>query len=149
MYTNCSFSGHRVLDSSFDEGLLDRVILNLIKSGTRNFYCGMAMGFDLIAAEIVLRYKESYDIRLCACVPCEEQSKFYSIKDKGRYEKILCACDEKIVFSQEYVEGCMQERDRFMVDNSDVLVCYLRKNRGGTFYTVNYARKHDKKIIEL
>ena len=43
----------------------------------------------------------------------------------------------------------MFERDRYLVDNSDLLVCFLRKNRGGTFYTVNYARKKGKKIIEL
>ena len=149
MYTNCAFTGHRILDSRLDVNLLDRVILNLIKSGTRNFYCGMATGFDMLAAEIVLRYKESYNLNLCACIPCEAQSKYYSVKDKRRYEKILCASDEKIVFSSEYVEGCMQERDRFLVDNCDVIVCYLRKKYGGTYYTVNYAKTQDKKIIEL
>ena len=149
MYKNCAFTGHRQLDSRFDRNLLDRVILNLIKSGARNFYCGMAMGFDMIAAEIVLKYRESYPVRLCACVPCGEQSKFFSLKDRVRYEKILCAADEKIVFSPEYVDGCMQERDRFLVDNCDVLVCYLRKTCGGTYYTVNYAKKQNKKLIEV
>ena len=149
MYKNCAFTGHRQLDSRFDRNLLDRVILNLIKSGARNFYCGMAMGFDMIAAEIVLKYRESYPVRLCACVPCGEQSKFFSLKDRERYEKILCAADEKIVFSPEYVDGCMQERDRFLVDNCDVLVCYLRKTGGGTYYTVNYAKKQNKKLIEV
>lgn len=149
MYNNCAFTGHRVLDSRFDEELLDRVILNLIKSGTRNFYCGMALGFDMQAAEIVLRHKKNYDVRLCACIPCEEQNKYYSEKDKRRYENILSACDEKIVFSYEYVEGCMQERDRFLVDNCDVLVCFLRKKSGGTHYTVKYAKQQAVKIIEL
>ena len=149
MYKNCSFTGHRVLDSRFDPMLLDRVVINLIKSGARNFYCGMATGFDMESAEVVLKYKEIYNLRLCACIPCEEQSRYYSVKDKKRYEKILCACDEKIVFSEEYNSWCMQERDRFLVDNCDVLVAYLRKKSGGTYYTVNYAKKTDKKIIEL
>lgn len=149
MYKNCAFTGHRALDSRFNRELLDRVILNLIKSGTRNFYCGMAIGFDMQAAEAVLRYKESYDIKLCACIPCEAQSKYFSAKEKERYEKILCACDEKIVLSTEYTPGCMQERDRFLVDNCDVLVAYLRKKYGGTYYTVSYAEKQNKKIIEL
>lgn len=149
MYTNCAFTGHRVLDSQFDVTLLDRVILNLIKSGARNFYCGMAIGFDTEAAEIVLRYKKSYDIRLCACIPCETQSKYFSVKEKRRYEEILSSCDEKIVFYPEYTPGCMQKRDRFLVDNCDVLVAFLRKKYGGTYYTVNYAKKHGKKIIEL
>lgn len=149
MYLNCSFTGHRILDSRFDEKLLERVILNLIKSGARNFYCGMAMGFDMLSAEIVIRYKKEYNLKLIACIPCEVQSKYYSAKEKRRYENILCACDEKIVFSLEYNPGCMQERDRFLVDNCDVLLCYLRKKSGGTYYTVNYAKKQDKKIIEI
>lgn len=149
MYTNCAFTGHRVLDRMFDANLLDRVILNLIKSGTRNFYCGMATGFDMLSAEIVIKYKESFDIRLCACVPCKEQNKYYSAKDKRRYDNIFSACDEKIVFYEEYTSGCMQERDRFLVDNCDVLVSYLRRKYGGTYYTVGYAKKQDKKIIEL
>lgn len=149
MYKNCAFTGHRVLDSGFSAELLDRVILNLIKTGAKNFYCGMATGFDMICAEIVLRHKKNYDIRLCACIPCEAQSKYYGAKDKLRYEKILSACDERITLYQEYNAGCMQERDRFLVDNSDVIVCYLRKKYGGTYYTVNYAKKCGKKIIEL
>ena len=149
MYKNCAFTGHRELDSRFDSKLLDRVVLNLIKSGARNFYCGMAIGFDMEAGEVVLKYKDSYNLRLCACIPCEGQSRYYSLKDRERYEKILRNCDEKIVFSEEYNDGCMQERDRFLVDNCDVIVCYLRKNSGGTYYTVNYAKKSGKKIIEL
>lgn len=149
MYTNCAFTGHRVLDSRFDINLLERVILNLIKSGARNFYCGMATGFDMNAAEIIVRYKKEYGLYLCACIPCEGQSKYYSATDKGRYENILCACDEKIVLFPDYVEGCMQMRDRLLVDKCDVLVCYLRRKRGGTYYTVNYAKKQNKKIIEL
>ena len=103
MYKSCAFTGHRVIDSGFNAELLDRVILNLIKSGARNFYCGMATGFDMLAAETVLRYKAMYGVRLCACIPCEAQNKYYSAKDKERYENILCACDEKIVLSSEYV----------------------------------------------
>ncbi len=149
MYTNCSFTGHRALQRDFDVNILDRVILNLIKSGARNFYCGMAIGFDMQAAEIVLEYKKKYPVRLCACVPCMAQSKYFSEKDKLRYEKIIGASDEIIVFSSEYNSWCMQERDRFLVDNCDVLISYLRKKYGGTYYTVNYAKKLGTKIIEL
>lgn len=149
MYKNCAFTGHRELGSDFDINLLDRVILNLIKSGARNFYCGMAVGFDTEAAEIVMRYKKKYALRLIACIPCEAQSKYFSAANKRRYENILGACDEKIVFSTVYNSWCMHERDRFMVDNCDVLICYLRKKYGGTSYTVNYAKDCGVNVIEL
>lgn len=149
MYENCAFTGHRILEKNFDYNLLDKVILNLIKGGTKNFFCGMAMGFDLAAAESVLQYKKDFEINLIACIPCLDQEKKYSQKNKERYLKILENCIRKIVLSEEYYDGCMFVRDRYMVDNCNVLVTYQRRKSGGTSYTVNYAKSKDVNIIEL
>ncbi len=149
MSKNCAFSGHRHSVKELDLNLLDRVILNLIKNGARNFYCGMAVGFDLAAAESVLNYKKDYNVKLFACIPCEGQSDGYSQINKRRYDDILRRCDGEIVLSDEYHRGCMLARDRFLVENCGVLVSFLRKEKGGTYYTVNYARQKNIKIIEL
>ncbi len=143
----CSFSGHREM-VDLDYFLLDRVIKNLINEGCYKFFCGMAKGFDLAAAESVLAQRKK-GVQLVALVPCAEQSRYYSAVDKARYDRILRECDETITFSETYFKGCMQQRDRFLADNCDVLVCYLRKKSGGTYYTVSYARKKGVKIIEL
>lgn len=149
MTKSCAFTGHRDL-VNLDVNLLDSVVKNLIISGCKRFLCGMAVGFDLAAAESVIALKKKYpEIELVACVPCEGQSLFYSHTDKKRYERILKNCSEISVLSENYYEGCMLARDRYMVDNCDVVVSYLRKKSGGTFYTVNYAKSHGKKIIEL
>jgi hypothetical protein len=34
----------------------------------------------------------------------------------------------------------MMVRNRFMVDNSNLCIAYLRKNIGGTAYTVHYSQ---------
>lgn len=150
MANTAAFSGHRNLkDTGFDSGLLERVIRELINNGTKTFLCGMAVGFDLSAAETVLSYKEKEEIKLIACLPCPNQSERYSSANKLLYEKILNSCDEVVTVCPEYTNGCMFERDRYMVDNSDLIVSFLRKEKGGTFYTVNYARRQNKKIIEL
>lgn len=147
--SSCSFTGHREL-ADLDVALLDRVIKNLIISGCTRFLCGMAQGFDLTAAESVLALKKEYPkVELVACVPCDGQSRYYSSADRARYDRVLKSCSEVIVLSEDYYQGCMHVRDRFMVDNSDVVVCYLRKKSGGTYYTVKYAKTHDKKVIEL
>ncbi len=145
----CSFSGHRELDADFDRSLLERVVESLIKRGTDTFLCGMARGFDLAAAETVLKFKEKYGVKLVACIPYEGQADYFSSSDRERYENILRYCDEKRVFAEKYNRYCMFARDRYMADNSSVLVCYLRKNSGGTFYTVNYAKKTGLKVIEI
>lgn len=149
MNKSCAFSGHRYGLEEFDVNLLDRVIKNLIISGTDTFYCGMAVGFDLAAAESVLSLKKIYPVRLIACIPCEGQNDSFSGHDRTRYERILKNCDEQIFLAPRYYKGCMQERDKFMVDNCDILVCFLRKSDGGTYYTVNYAKKKGLKIIEV
>ena len=35
----------------------------------------------------------------------------------------------------------------FMVDNASVLVAYLRQNKGGTAFTVNYAKSKNIDVI--
>ena len=145
----CAFTGHRVM-KDLDINLLDRVIENLIKGGCKRFLCGMARGFDLTAAESVLQLKKTYpDIELIACVPCEGQSDDYTSSDKARYLRILENCKEVIVLSDEYYKGCMMVRNRFMVDNCDVVISYLRRKFGGTYYTIKYAESSEKKVISL
>lgn len=148
---SCAFSGHRLLGSDFDGELLERIIFRLIKRGFNTFYCGMAMGFDLFAGETVVKLREQYgaEVRLIACIPHPCQSEKFSYRDKVRYAALLSQCDEKIIFSDRYVPGCMHARDRYMVDNSSAIVCYLRKTRGGTYYTVNYARMSGINVIEI
>ncbi len=146
----CAFTGHRILSNTdFDELLLKRVIENLIKTGTKKFLCGMAIGFDLKCAQAVVELKEKYEIKLVGCLPCANQSERFSQNNKRLYKEMISACDEVIVLEPVYVNGCMQRRNRFLVDNCDVLISFLRSKSGGTLYTVNYARRAGKKIIEL
>ena len=145
----CAFTGHRILSDDYDPDLLKKVITNLAKTGVKRFLCGMAIGFDMEAAKAVLSLKKKLKLELVACLPCEGQDARFSAKNKELYKSILEKCDEVITLEPAYVSGCMHRRDRYLVDNSDILVCFLRRMSGGTYYTVNYARRKNKKIIEL
>lgn len=146
----CAFTGHRNLNEyCLDYKLLDRVVINLLKTGTTGFLCGMALGFDIAAAESVLSYKDDYGAKLTACLPCADQCHGFSERSKQKYFEVLERCDEVITLAPSYFSGCMHARDRYMVENSEILVSFLRKQSGGTFYTVSYAKKLGKKIIEL
>ena len=59
------------------------------------------------------------------------------------------SADDKIVLSQEYTPTCMQERNQYMVDNSGVVLAYLRRKSGGTFNTVKYAKQQSVPIIKI
>ena len=81
-------------------------------------------------------------IKLVACIPCYGQEKNFSEKDKTRYVRILKKADEKIVLSDTYFKGCMQNRDRYMADRADILLTYCKKEVGGTAFTVKYYKKN-------
>jgi uncharacterized phage-like protein YoqJ len=145
---SCAFTGHREVNDYLDGQLLEKCLKNLIDQGVNTFYNGMAKGFDLLAAELVLKLKRTYpQIKLIACIPCLGQEKSYSDEDKSRYAAILEKCDDIKIISRTYYTGCMFARDRYMVDNSDYLVALLRHTHGGTYYTVSYAKSKNKPII--
>lgn len=148
----CAFTGHRELGDDFSKSKLKKQIRSCIEGGVTTFFSGMAMGFDLIATELVLELKKKHpDVKLVACVPCLEQEKYYSEADKARYVKCLKKADEVVVVSEQYFRGCMQKRDRYMADHADVLIAYCRKSKGGTAYTLSYFKKthSDVRIIYL
>ena len=128
---SCVFTGHRELEEDFSVRQLRSVIEEVVKGGVTDFYNGMAKGFDLTAATVVVKLKKKYpQIRLIACVPCYGQEKYFSEKDKKTYVSILKKADEKIILSPSYYRGCMQVRDRYMVERADVMIAYCKKRKG-------------------
>ena len=143
----CAFTGHRQMEDNFDVFRLEEIITSYIEEGYTTFLCGMAVGFDMLAAEIVLKLKNVFpELKLIACIPCEGQSKYFSAADKQRYKSILQQCGEVRILSDKYYRGCMQARDRYMVENSRLVIAYKRVNEGGTYYTLNYALSLNKRI---
>ncbi len=148
------FSGHRKLPQDCTElrANLEKAIITLIEQGVVFFGSGAALGFDQEAATIVLKLKENYPhIRLIMVLPClpEEQSLKWNEEQKRRYYELLDKADKVRVLSPRYTSSYMLERNRHLVDNSGYLICYLRENSGGTFYTVNYAERQGLKILRL
>ncbi|MBQ8249137.1 MAG: DUF1273 family protein [Clostridia bacterium] len=151
-YTVC-FTGHRQIPSGEYETLAARlreVVARLIERGFCYFGVGGALGFDTLAAETVLDFKEKYPyIKLILVLPCRDQTRYWSDHDKERYEHICSRADKVTCFYDKYRRGCMHERNRHLVDHSSVCVCYLTHYGGGTDYTVSYAEKLGVEIINL
>ena len=145
----CVFTGHRQLDDDFSKLRLKKSIEQLIKNGVDTFYNGMAIGFDLCAAECLLSLKKKYpQVKLIACIPCYGQDRYFSDADKKRYVKILKKADESVILSDHYYQGCMQQRDKYMVERSDCMIAYCNKSTGGAAYTVKiFEKRHPDGLI--
>ena len=140
--TTCAFTGHREFYDGFSPRKLKKQIKHMILQGVTTFYNGMAMGFDLLAAEKVLELKKQFpQVKLSLCIPCYNQERNFSESDKLRYQKIYKKADEKVLLSDSYYRGCMQVRNKYMVDRADALIAYCVKESGGAAYTVAYFKK--------
>ena len=120
------------------------------ENGVTVFYAGGAIGFDALASEAVIeRRTEHPSIRLVIVMPHKEQAKRWSAEEKTQHEHIKGSADEVICLAEHYYQGCMQRRNRYMVDCSSICICYLTQDTGGTAYTVKYARKQGLSVINL
>ena len=100
----------------------------------------------------ILDLKEEFPhIKLILVLPCppEEQTLKWSSEQRRTYYDILSKADKVRILSEKYTKSCMLDRNRHLVNNSGYLVCYLRENKGGTFYTLNYAATQNISIIRL
>lgn len=149
----CCFTGHRSIPAGELCELKEKLyntVKKLISDGITDFYTGGALGFDTLAALTVLKLRKEYThISLHIIVPCENQEKKWSSENKELYRKINERADEVKILSPVYFSGCMQIRNRHMVDSSSICVAYLKEKTGGTASTVRYAEKQGKVIINL
>ena len=158
--TTVCFTGHRSqkLPWAFNEAdgrckimkeKLRKEIVKAIQRGYRTFLCGMAIGFDMISAETVLSLKEEYpDIKLIGALPCRTQDCKWSYKDRMRYRGLLSKLDGIRCIYDEYIGSeCMLERNRYMVNNSSLMIALFNGKAGGTKSTIEFARKQGLEIV--
>lgn len=157
----CCFTGHRPskLPWGTDEGdprcaALKRRLTDAVEAayaeGFRHFITGMALGCDLYFAEIVLRLREQRpDVSLEAAVPCPTQADGWPPADRRRYRRILDRCDYETVVQDHYSPGCMQRRNRYMVDHSALLIAVYDGVSGGTRHTLEYAIRQKVPFLDI
>jgi uncharacterized phage-like protein YoqJ len=98
---------------------------------------GMALGWDQAFAVAALRL----DIPLIAAVPFEGHEKRWPDKSVQRHREILAAASVVHVVSEYPGSRAMDLRNRWMVDNSDLVCAMWDGSWGGTFNCIQYVRR--------
>lgn len=93
--------------------------------------------------------RKTKKITLECVIPFPGQADSWEKADQRRRYNILTAADKAVITSEQYNRGCFFTRNRYMVDNADVVVCAFNGKSGGTAYTVDYALKQNKIVIQI
>ncbi len=151
----CFFTGHRTIPNSkvgeVSKRTCEQIYLHAAQ-GYTNFICGGAVGFDTIAAVQVAKVKAGgAPIRLILALPCRDQTSVWQDTEMLRlYQRIKGVADEIIYVSDLYHDGCMKERNQFMVDASSACIAYFNGSKlGGTAQTIRMAEKKQIAIANV
>lgn len=161
----CCFTGHRpkTLPWGHDENDLRCISFKskikfaleslIVEDGYNRFISGMAMGADMICAEIVLSLKNIYPyIKLECAVPNYAFTESWAAEDVRRYSSILTRADSirMVNSSKIYSKRDLMLRNIYMVDSSELVIAiYIDGESGGTKNTIDYAKYKNKEVIVI
>lgn len=97
---------------------------------------GMAIGFDQICAVAAIEAQ----VPVVAVLPCKNQEKYWTEKDKDIYSFLLKQCYQIEYISKDHYNGCELDRNTRLVEMSDFMLT-LRdtieaRRYGGTLSTI-------------
>lgn len=144
-----AFLGHRNLVKSKE---LYEEIKNAILSNTRNdettkFYCGGYGNFDDLCASVCRSIKERLDAEIVYVTPYiseNEQKKIDSLIKLKLYDYSLYPPIEATP-----PKFAISKRNEWIVDKADLIIAYVSHNYGGAYRSLLYAKRKNKRIINL
>lgn len=174
---NICFTGHRPqklggydYNNAFNQKIrieIRDIVTALLKNNLYedfHFIFGGALGVDQFSYDVVEGLKKEYPekkIILEVAIPFKDQpNSWHNMKDRFRYYNQLMRADiltyvdtlDKYSLGNvgEYDVRKMQLRNKYMVDNSDVVIAVWDGiPKGGTYNCIKYADKSNKSVIRI
>lgn len=153
-----AITGHRPDKLNYDYDLtgaltariqekIELVLRDYIDKPDTTLITGMALGIDTLFALIAVEL----ELPFIAAIPCSGQYQKWTEKSKKLYHKLINSplCTKHYVSKLPYDNKCMDARNRWMVDNADLIIAVWNGSPGGTANCVKYARAKKKHIIYI
>lgn len=61
----------------------------------------------------------------------------------------LAYYDEVQICDSTHYKSAFQQRNRAMIDRSDLVIVYVDRQSGGAYQSLRYAQKHHKQVVNL
>lgn len=148
-----SFFGHRELEVSdilFVEHKLEMIIARFIKENEYvEFLIGRDGMFDKIAASIIRKTVKKHDYgnsSLVLVLPYSTSEYRNNNDNLYKFYDEVEICEKS---SECFFKVAIQVRNKSMIERSDLVICYIEKNSGGTYRSVKYAKSKGKSYLNL
>lgn len=145
MGKTCSFFGHRfVLDiKSVKEQLKTLLEKMITQEGVDIFYLGEQGDFEIIAGKVLQELKIKYPHIARETILCFSEQ----LQGDGKVSADWIHLD--LAVSKCKRRGRIPKRNQMVVDQSDIIVCYINVPYGGAYTAYQRAVKKNKQIINL
>ena len=139
--------GHRDLDA---HELVERRLYPIVKELIQTkpyveFFIGRDGEFDTFVASVIKRAQRAFgkeNNELILVLP-------YPKKDQEFYEQYYDAVMIPDCLANTHPKAAIERRNRWMIEQCNLLICYAEHKSGGTYTALTYARKLKKQILNL
>jgi uncharacterized phage-like protein YoqJ len=149
MRTIITFCGHK--DISDRQMILNKLIETLepyFKGAPLTFYCGGYGGFDSLASQAIDILRKTHSeikvekVYVTPYIAASCKEKLDALKNY--YDEIIYSPLENVP-----LRFAISRRNEWMVDNSDIIIAYVKFGWGGAAKTLEYAKRKNKQIINI
>ena len=136
----CGFGHRNVFENIEDKVYM--AVLNAAEQGCEIFYTGAMGEFDSLFSSAVRKAKKVYPNIKLICV------KPYFTNDINTDRDHYAALYDDIIIPDELADihpkAAIKARNRWMIDNSDIVLIYTVRNYGGAYESKRYAERKNK-----
>ncbi len=141
----CGFGHRYVFENLISK--LDNAVEEAITQGCELFYTGAMGDFDSLFSSAVRSAKKVYPhIKLIGVKP-------YFTNDINTDKDYYAALYDDIIIPDElagiHPKAAIKARNRWMIDNSDIVLIYTVRNFGGAYEAKRFAERNGKRIIKI
>ena len=147
IYTVSFFGHRRIYNPIRIERQLEELVRELLLTKQYvEFLVGKDGEFDILVASVIRRCKRLYRDDNSSLVLVLPYMRADFRDNEESYREYF---DEIEVFSGSHYKSAFQERNRALVDRSDLIIFAVNKTEGGAYSTMKYAGVNGKVIINL
>ena len=141
----CGFGHRYVFENLISK--LDNAVGEAITQGCELFYTGAMGDFDSLFSSAVRSAKKVYPhIKLIGVKP-------YFTNDINTDKDYYAALYDDIIIPDElagiHPKAAIKARNRWIIDNSDIVLIYTVRNFGGAYEAKRFAERNGKRLIKI